>query len=66
MSISPRSGTRGLQRLICLKYYNVLKWESGSILGRNAAKIANYNRKLFVHRRGTKLLHMVNVKVFLD
>ncbi len=28
MSISPRSGTRVLQRLKCLKYYNFLKWKT--------------------------------------
>ncbi len=47
MSISPRSGTRGLQRSPCLKYYYVLKRESRSILGLNAAKIINYNKKCF-------------------
>ncbi len=28
MSISPRSGANGLQRLLCLKYYTVRKQES--------------------------------------
>ncbi len=28
MSILPLGGARGLQRLICLKYHNELKWES--------------------------------------
>ncbi len=30
VSISLRSGIRGLQRLPCLKHFNVLKWESRS------------------------------------
>ncbi len=42
MSISPRSGARGLQRLICLKYYNALKWEMRFALGLNAAKNSDY------------------------
>ncbi len=48
MSISPRppgSGAQELQRLTCLKYYNVLKWESRFTLGLNAAKNTDYIKK---------------------
>ncbi len=38
MSISPRSGARGLKRLIWLKYYIVLKWQITFNLGLNADK----------------------------
>ncbi len=37
-----RSGARVLERLICFKYYTVLKWKSRFILGLNAVEIANY------------------------
>ncbi len=45
MSISLMSGTREFQRLPCLKYYNVLKWESRTTVRLNAAKINDYNKK---------------------
>ncbi len=52
MSISPCSGTSGLQRLVSLKYNIVLKRESTFNLGLNAAKntlhIQNsFQQKLF-------------------
>ncbi len=36
MSISPKSGARGIQKLLHLKYY-LLRWESRCILELNAA-----------------------------
>ncbi len=39
MSISPRTGTKGQQRLQSLKYYNVLKCESRFISGSTLPKI---------------------------
>ncbi len=45
MSISPRSGAWRLQRLICLKYYNVLKKESKFTLRLNAAESTDYIKK---------------------
>ncbi len=45
MSIFPMSRGKGLQRLPCLKYYNVLKWESRFTLGLDAAKIIGYIEK---------------------
>ncbi len=39
MSISLRSGARGLRRLICLVYYIVLKWKSRFSLGLDAPRI---------------------------
>ncbi len=47
MSISPRSGARGLERLPCLKQYNVLKQENRLTLGLNAAKGTDYMKKSF-------------------
>ncbi len=41
MSISPKSIARGVQRLICMKYYNVLKWESRFTFEFNTAKNTN-------------------------
>ncbi len=38
MSISSKKGARELQTLICLKPYNVQKWEIRFTLGLNAAK----------------------------
>ncbi len=38
MSISFRSGAKGLLRLTFLKYYSVLQWQSRFTLGLNAAK----------------------------
>ncbi len=46
MFISHRSGARSLQRLICLKYYSVLKWERFT-LEFNTAKITDYIKKHF-------------------
>ncbi len=37
-----KSGGSGLQRLICLKYYNVLKREIRFTLGLSAAKTTDY------------------------
>ncbi len=45
MPISPRSRARGLPRSVYVKYYYVLKWESRSTSGLNAAKIIDYNKK---------------------
>ncbi len=47
ISITIKSGASGLQKLIGLKYYNVLEWESGVILGLNTAKSTRYTRKCF-------------------
>ncbi len=45
MSISFRSEASWLQRLICFKYFIVLKWESRFTLGLHAAKITDYIKK---------------------
>ncbi len=45
MYISCRSGTKGLQILPCLNYYNVLKRESRFALELNAAKNMDYMKK---------------------
>ncbi len=47
MPISIRNGAMGLQRLICLRYYNVLKWEIRFTLGLNADKNADYKKNSF-------------------
>ncbi len=47
MSTFSKSGARDLQRLICLKYYNVLKLQSGFTLGLNAAKNIDYIKNCF-------------------
>ncbi len=47
MSISGRSGARGLQRLICLKYYDVLKQEIRFTLRLNAVKNTRYIKNCF-------------------
>ncbi len=47
MSIIPRGGVRGLERLPCFKYYYVLKQESTFTLRLNTAKITNYIKKRF-------------------
>ncbi len=47
MSITPKSGATGLERLICFKYYIVLKWESRFNFVLDTAKINDYNRKQF-------------------
>ncbi len=45
MSIFACSGTMRAERLPCLKYYNVLKWENRLTLGLNTAKNTNYMKK---------------------
>ncbi len=47
MSTSLLRGARGLQRLICLKYFNVIKQGSTFALGLHAAKNTHYIRKSF-------------------
>ncbi len=47
ISISSRSGARGLQWSICLKSYNVQKWKIRFILWLNAAKNAHDIKKSF-------------------
>ncbi len=47
MSVSPWSGAWGLQKLRCLKYYNILKPESRFTLGLNTAENADYIKKCF-------------------
>ncbi len=47
ISISPRSGDRGLQRSVCLKSYNVQKLEISFTLGLNAAKNTHFMKKKF-------------------
>ncbi len=47
MSISPKSGARGLERLPCFKYYNVLEQESTFTLGLNITEITDYIKKRF-------------------
>ncbi len=39
------SGARRLQRSVCLKLYNVQKWEIGFTFGLNAAKNTHYVKK---------------------
>ncbi len=46
-SVDPHVYPYPLQRLPCLKYYNVLKWGSRFTLGLDAAKITNYIKKSF-------------------
>ncbi len=47
MYVSSMSEGRLLQRLIWLKYYNVLKQESRSSLGLNAVENIDYIKKFF-------------------
>ncbi len=47
MSIYTRSGASGLQRLICFKYYIVLKQENRFTLRLKTAEITDYIRKCF-------------------
>ncbi len=42
MAIFTRIRARGLQRIPCLKYYNVLKWENRFTLGLNTTKNTDY------------------------
>ncbi len=53
ISIFPRTGVRGLQRLPFLKIFNVLEWERRFPLGPNAAKNAsnkNYSELNFIQK----------------
>ncbi len=45
MFIFPWNGAGGLQRLSCLKYYNVREWENRFTLQQNAAKNIDYIEK---------------------
>ncbi len=47
MPIFFKSGARGLQGLICFKYYNALKWENRITLGLYVATNTNYIKKCF-------------------
>ncbi len=47
MSFFPRSRARGYQKLPCLKYYYVLKWENRFTLEFYAAKNTDYMEKCF-------------------
>ncbi len=47
ISISPRSGAKGFERLPFLKYYDVMEWESRFTLGLNPGKNADYIKKCF-------------------
>ncbi len=47
MSFYTKSGARRLKRLICFKYYTVLKWESRFNYKIDAAKITDYIRKQY-------------------
>ncbi len=46
MSISLQSRAKGLQRLICFKYYYALKLEIKFTLGLNPAEITDYMKKV--------------------
>ncbi len=66
ISISLRSGTKGLEKLICLKYYCVLKLESRCNLGLNTAKhvedikkkVSNKSSSEFNFLQKTQRAHM--------
>ncbi len=45
MSISPKSGATVLEKLPCLRYYNVLKLENRLTSELNAAKNSDYMKK---------------------
>ncbi len=60
MSISPWSGTRGLERLPCLKHYNVRELEGGFTLQQNAAKNTNYIQKCFTYKQFRIKFHTKN------
>ncbi len=47
MSISSRSGARGLKRLSCFKYYNEMRWKSKFASVLHAAKITTYFKTCF-------------------
>ncbi len=47
MSIYPRSGARGLEKLACFKDYIVLKWARRFLSRLNAAEITDYIKKFF-------------------
>ncbi len=48
MSSSNQSGDRGFQRSVCLKSYNVQKWEIRFTLGFNTAKNTHYIKTTFI------------------
>ncbi len=43
----PQKWSQGAPKIACLKYYNVLEWESRFTLGLNAAKNTDYIKKCF-------------------
>ncbi len=45
VSISPKCGARGLERLLCLKYYNVLKRENRLTLKLNVVKNSDHMKE---------------------
>ncbi len=47
MSITPRSGATRLERLICFKYYIILKWKSKFTSEFNATKNKHFIKKCF-------------------
>ncbi len=47
MGLSPPRVEQGLQRSVCLKSYNVQKWEIKFTLGLDAAKSMRYIKKRF-------------------
>ncbi len=58
MSISPRSGARGLERLVCFKDYIVPRRESRFIFRLNAAEITDYIKK-YCSNKSIWALHFV-------
>ncbi len=48
MSISPKSWAKVLQRLMCLKFYDIQKREIRFTLGLNTAKNIDYKKKIFM------------------
>ncbi len=47
MCTSLQIGARGLQRLMCSKYYNVEKWKRRFTCGLDAVKNSHYIQKWF-------------------
>ncbi len=47
MSVFPKNGARGLQRLSSLKHYNILKREKRFTLKLDAAKNTHYIKKCY-------------------
>ncbi len=66
MPIFHRSGAKGLQRLICFKYFIVLKWESRCTLGVDAAEITDYIKKLLRTKFYTKKLADADIYLLQD